>query len=281
MVDFHVHSTASDGTDAPESLAAAGRGFTAMALTDHDNCDGCARFLAEGRRIGASGRRLAGIELSIEPGEGYRKFHLLGLGIDPDAPCLNGFLDEIRAGRDERNAKILARLNELGIPVSIDEVRRYANGKIVARPHMARVLVDKGFASDVKDAFARFVGDGAPAYVTRYHPAQAKAIEIVHGAGGVAVMAHPRYWTSDEEALRSGLARLKDMGLDGIEAVYQANTPQETVLHLRVARELGLVATAGSDYHGANKPTVTLGMETDDDGAFLAPFWQALDAVRR
>ena len=281
MIDFHVHSTASDGTVPPEELAARSRDFTAMALTDHDNCDGCARFLAECERLGVKGRRLAGIELNVEPGEGYGEFHMLGLGIDPNAPCLAEFLDEIRAGRDERNAKMIAKLNGLGIPITAEEVGKYANGKIVARPHFARVLVEKGFAESVADAFVRYVAVGAPAYVTRYRPAQACAIDVIHRAGGVAVMAHPRYWTSDAADLKAGLARLKDLGLDGMEAEYQANTTEETLLHLRTAYALGLAVTAGSDFHGTNKPTITLGMTVADEEAFLAPFWEALAAVRR
>lgn len=281
MIDFHVHSTASDGTVSPEELAERSRGFAAMALTDHDNCDGCERFLAACARLGVTGRRLAGIELNVEPGEGYGEFHMLGLGIDPVAPCLTDFLEEIRAGRNERNAKMLAKLNGIGIPITDEEVRKYANGKIVARPHFARVLVEKGFAESVADAFVRYVDVGAPAYVTRYRPAQARAIDVIHHAGGVAVMAHPRYWTSDPDLLKAGLARLKDIGLDGIEAEYQANAPEETILHLRTAYALGLAVTAGSDFHGANKPTITLGMAVADEEAFLAPFWEALAAVRR
>ena len=246
MIDFHLHSIASDGTETPEALARMGRDFSAMALTDHDNCDGCARFLAECERIGVTGRRLAGIELSVEPGEGYRQFHMLGLGVNPAAPSLAGFLGEILAGRKERNAIMLAKLNGMGIPITMEEVGKYANGKIVARPHMARVLVDKGFAADVPDAFAKYVGKGAPAYATRFRPAQERAIDVIHRAGGV----------------------------------YQTNTPEETILHLRTARSLGLAVTAGSDFHGKNKPN-TLGMEIADEELFLAPFWDALAAVRR
>ena len=280
MIDFHLHSTASDGTETPEALARMGRDFSAMALTDHDNCDGCKRFLSECERLGVSGRRLAGIELSVEPGEGYRQFHMLGLGIDPAAPSLAGFLDEILAGRKERNAIMLAKLNGMGIPITMEEVGKYANGQIVARPHIARVLVEKGLAADVPDAFAKYVGKGAPAYATRFRPAQARAIDVIHRAGGVAVMAHPRFWTGDPDALKSGLARLKDIGLDGIEAEYQTNSREETILHLRTARSLGLAVTAGSDFHGKNKPN-TLGMEVADEESFLAPFWEALAAVRR
>lgn len=269
MIDLHCHSTCSDGTCTPEALAEKGRHFAAFALTDHDTCEGCARFLAAAR--GQTGLRLAGVELSVEPGAGYGKFHLLGLGVDPDAQPLAAFLEQIRAEREARNAKILARLAALGMPVSAADVRRHANGQVVARPHIARALMDRGWAASVKDAFARLLGDGRPGYVARGRPAPAEAIAAVHAAGGVAVMAHPRDWTDDFGRLRDGLRRLKDLGLDGVEAVYSANRPGETVEHLRLARALGLAVTAGSDFHGANRPATPLGMAVDDDEAFLAP----------
>lgn len=276
MIDLHVHSTASDGTCTPEELAERGRPFTVMALTDHDNTDGCARFLAACGHLGVAGARLPGIELSVDPGAGYGQFHMLGLGIDPDAPCLVDFLARIRAGRDERNAKMLEKLAALGMSVTMDEVRRYAGGEVVARPHIARVLVDKSFATGVKDAFERYLGPNAAAYVSRYRPSQAEAIEVIHAAHGAAVMAHPRFWTSDARLLAEGFARLKDLGLDGVEAVYQGNLPLETPMHLRLAREAGLAVTAGSDFHGANKSAVTLGMDVADEESFLAPLFAAL-----
>ena len=277
MIDLHVHSTASDGTFPPAELAKMGASFYAMALTDHDNCDGVAEFLAA---AGGAENRFAGIELSVTPGEGYQRFHLLGLGIDPANAQLNALLKTIRAGRAERNVKILAKLAELGHPVTMDEVRVYAKGEIVARPHIARALVAKGAAADMLDAFAKFLAAGAPAYVPRYRPAPGEAFDAIHAAGGLAVMAHPKFWTPDPKALRYGLRWLKRRGLDGLEAVYGANTNDETVDHLRAAKELGLVVTAGSDFHGANKPTVTLGMTVDDERAFLAPFFAALSAIR-
>ena len=276
MIDLHLHSTASDGTCSPEELAERGRSLAVMALTDHDCTDGCARFLSACRQLGVSGLRLPGIELSVDPGEGYGQFHMLGLGIDFDAPVLATFLERIRAGRASRNGMMLEKLAALGMPVSEEEVRRHAGGEIVARPHIARALMEKGFAKSVPDAFERFIGARAPAYVSRYRPSPAEAIEVVHAAHGVAVMAHPRFWTSDARLLAEGFARLKDVGLDGVEAVYQANLPLETPLHLRLAREAGLAVTAGSDFHGANKPTVTLGMDVGDEASFLAPLLAAL-----
>ena len=279
MIDLHLHSTASDGTCTPEELAERGRSLAVMALTDHDTTDGCARFLAacgRDKRDPPVQLRLPGIELSVDPGDGYGQFHLLGLGIDPDAPVLAEFLARIRAGRVERNRKMLEKLAALGMPVGEEEVRRHAGGAVVARPHIARVLVDRGFAKSVPDAFERFVGKNAVAYVSRYRPSPAEAIEVVHAAHGAAVMAHPRFWTSDARLLADGFARLKDLGLDGVEAVYQANLPLETPMHLRLARAAGLAVTAGSDFHGANKPSVALGMDVGDEEAFLAPFLAAL-----
>ena len=281
MIDLHVHSTASDGTVSPAVLAARGRGFSVMALTDHDNCDGVEEFLAA---ADGDGLRLAGIELSVEPGEGYGKFHLLGLGIDPRNEGLKKFLRRILDGRNARNARILERFAEIGIAIPPDEIATYAHGEVLARPHFARWLMDHGRAPDVKTAFLTYLTPASPpetnCYVTRYHPDPGEAFDIIHSAGGVAVMAHPRYWTKDSTMLRTGLERLKARGLDGMEAIYQANDPDETIDHLRAAKELGLCVTAGSDFHGANKPEITLGMEVDDEDAFIAPFLARLEHWR-
>ena len=283
MVDLHVHSTASDGTCTPSELAERGRGFSVMALTDHDNCDGVEEFLVSSEESRVC--RLAGIELSVEPGEGYGKFHLLGLGIDPRHEGLRLFLRRVLDGRNARNERILARFAEIGIAIPAAEIATYAHGEVLARPHFARWLVDHGYAPDVKTAFGTYLTPSSPAetncYVTRYHPDPGDAFDVIHAAGGVAVMAHPRYWTKDPAMLRDGLARLKARGLDGIEAVYQANEPDETIDHMRAAKELGLCMTAGSDFHGANKPTITLGMEVGDERAFLAPFLACLERRRK
>lgn len=286
MIDLHVHSSCSDGTCAPAELAERGRDFYAMALTDHDNCDGVEEFLrACGSVHRDTGRiRLSGIELSVDPGEGYGIFHLLGLGVDPENRHLKELLRRILDGRNERNAKILARFESIGIHIPADEIAAYAHGEILARPHFAKWLVDHGYSGDVKTAFEAYLTPSSPpetkCYVSRFRPAPRDAFDAIHAAGGAAIMAHPRYWTKDPVALRTGLSQLKSEGLDGIEAIYQANEPCETVEHLRAAKELGLCMTAGSDFHGGNKPSVTLGMNVDDEVAFLRPlierigFWR-------
>lgn len=275
IVDFHVHSTASDGTCTPSELAERAKGFAAIALTDHDNTDGLEDWTG-----------IAGVELSIEPGKGFDKFHLLGLGIDPKNEGLRTFLRRILGGRNGRNDRIIANFRRLGIEMA--DVEGYAHGEVLARPHFARWLVDHGFAADIKSAFAKFLLPDSPVetrcYEERWHPSQGDAFRIIHEAGGICVMAHPKYWRNDWKttgpdyaAAERELAALKERGLDGVEALYQANTNEENVAFTRIATKLGYLKTAGSDFHGSNKPTIPLGMEVSE--SFIAPVLERLDMV--
>ena len=302
IVDFHVHSTASDGTCTPSELAEKTKGFTAVALTDHDNCDGVEDFL---RRQEC--RRIAGIELSIKPGEGFDKFHLLGLGIDPKNEGLRIFLKRILDGRNGRNERIIENFHRLGIDLGVGErcrmevenstlhllstptsIYSYAHGEVLARPHFARWLVDHGYSTDMKEAFAKYLLPDSPVktrcYEERWHPPQEEAFRAIHEAGGICVMAHPKYWRTDWKttapdyvAAERELAALKERGLDGVETLYQANTNEENVAFTRIATKLGYLKTAGSDFHGSNKPTIPLGMEVSE--AFIAPVLERLDMV--
>ena len=310
IVDFHVHSTASDGTCSPAELAEKAQGFAAIALTDHDNCDGVEEF--EKCERCEMRLQVPGIELSIEPGKGFDKFHLLGLGIDPSNAGLKAFLNRVLDGRNGRNDRILANFRCLGIemegagdagarrprPVNMPDqgagpsrprmfrsIFSYAHGEVLARPHFARWLMDHGYAPDVKTAFETYLLPDSPAetrcYEERWHPSQEEAFAVVHAAGGICVMAHPKYWRNDWKATgpdyaaaARGLAELKEKGLDGVEALYQANTNGENVEFTRIATRLGYLTTAGSDFHGANKPTIPLGMEVSE--SFIAPTLEKL-----
>ena len=286
-VDFHVHSTASDGTCTPAELAEKAKGFAAIALTDHDNTDGLKEFESIQPSSSTSSLHLIpGIELSIEPGKGFDKFHLLGLGIDSKDKGLRTFLKRILDGRNDRNSRILANFRRLGIEMA--DVETYAHGEVLARPHFARWLVDHGCAADIKDAFAEYLLPDSPVvtrcYEERWHPSQEGAFRVIHEAGGICVMAHPKYWRNDWKttgpdyaAAERELAALKERGLDGVEALYQANTNEENVAFTRIATKLGYLKTAGSDFHGANKPTIPLGMEVSE--GFIAPVLERLDMV--
>ena len=271
-VDLHVHSTVSDGTCTPAEIAERAKGFAAIALTDHDNCDGLWGW-----------KGIAGIELSIEPGKGFDKFHLLGLGIDPAHEGLNRFLRRILDGRNGRNRRIVANFRRLGI--EMEGVEEYAHGEVLARPHFAKYLVEHGHASSVKEAFATYLLPDSPretrCYEERWHPSQEEAFRVIHAAGGICVMAHPKYWRRDWgvrgcdfAAAERELAALKERGLDGIEAKYEANTCEENVGFTRVATKLGYLKTAGSDFHGENKPTIPLGMEVAE--GFISPVLERL-----
>ena len=275
IVDFHVHSTASDGPCTPSELAKKAKGFAAIALTDHDNCDGL---------DGWDG--IAGIELSIEPGEGFDKFHLLGLGIDSENAELKAFLRRVLDGRNGRNARILENFRRLGI--EMENIFTYAHGEVLARPHFARWLLEHGLVVSIKEAFEKYLLPDSPAetrcYEERWHPSQEEAFRVVHGAGGICVMAHPKYWRRDWKdtgcdfaAAERELAALKERGLDGVEALYQANTNEENVAFTRLATKIGLLKTAGSDFHGTNKPTIPLGMEVSE--SFIGPVLERLNLV--
>ena len=289
IVDFHVHSTASDGTFAPRDIAAdaARGGFAAIALTDHDNCDGIDEFL--GAESGL--KKVAGVELSIEPGNGFDKFHLLALGIDPANESLKAFLKSILDGRNARNERIVGNFRRIGIemvdvPKGARPVEDYAHGDVLARPHFARWLIDNGYAADIGEAFAKYLLPDSPAetrcYEARYHPSQEESFRVVHGAGGLCVMAHPKYWRRewkttgpDYAAAERELARLKEAGLDGLEAFYRSNSVEENVSFSHIADALGRIKSAGSDFHGANKPTIPLGMEVPE--SFAAPLLERLN----
>ena len=284
-VDFHVHSTASDGTFSPTELAESAVGFAAFTLTDHDNMDGVLECQAACAERGVP--FVAGIELSIEPGEGFDKFHLLALGVDQGNAALKAFLRRILDGRNGRNVMIIENFRRIGIPMD-ESVNEYAHGEVLARPHFARWLMDRGYAQSVKEGFDRYLLPDSPVetrcFEERWHPPQEETFRIVHEAGGICVMAHPKYWRRAwkraipefEDAERE-LARLKEVGLDGVEALYQANSPRENVEFTRMAKRLGYLLSAGSDFHGKNKPTIPLGMEVDE--AYISPLLERLDLV--
>lgn len=265
MIDLHLHSTASDGTLAPAAVvrrAAAAR-LSAIALTDHDTFAGIAEAKAEGRRAGIE--VIAGVELSLEHGPGT--FHLLGLFTDPDDPDLAAALARLIGGRDERNRLLAERLTELGMPLTVDEVAARAGGEVVARPHFAASMVARGYAATEKEAFDRWLGKGAAAYVERERPTAAEAIRLVHGAGGVAVLCHPETLrlsggrvAATEAAAAEFLARLAAEGLDAVEVRRVDHDAKRTAFWRAAAKRAGLLESGGSDYHGRTKQEVKRGI---------------------
>lgn len=267
MLDLHVHSTFSDGTDSPEEIASAAKSLhlRAIALTDHDNAYGVGAFLDACRANGVTG--IAGVELSAAVDSGT--LHILGLGIDPGDEGLNDAFQSILDSREERNQRILEALRGLGFDLTWEEVSELAGSGVVGRLHFAEAMIARGWAEDSNDAFSRFLEKGAPAYVDRFRFSPEECVDIIRRAGGVPVIAHPTSWIDDDAELESELRALKDAGLMGIEAYHPSHSPETTLELLRIAKHLELFATGGSDYHGeAGKPGIRLGV---GDGSLLVP----------
>lgn len=258
-LDLHAHTTASDGDHSPTALVAHATeiGLTALAITDHDTTTGVKEAQEAGKRLGVE--IVPGIELSadIEVGQ----CHILGYLIDPDDTPLNERLQYVVDMRNSRNARIASRLrDELGFDIRLEEVEAVAGGEIVARPHFARVMLNKGYVGSMQEAFDIYLGKGGKAYMDRFRVSPEEAIALIHGAGGVAILAHPKNLKRDREGMETAIRELQAVGLDGIEARYQQHTPEETAHFLQLAERLGLLTSGGSDFHGPTvKPKVLLG----------------------
>lgn len=253
-IDLHSHTTVSDGTDTPAELLALARsiGLDVLAVTDHDTFEHLPHVRAAAAREGVE--LLEGMELSCEL-EGH-SIHLLAYGMDTEDPTLLAEMARIRAGRADRLPRMLAKLAELGVPVSAAEVLAQAGtAPSIGRPHVADALVARGHVASRTEAFQRFLADDGPAYVARYNPDIRTGIDLVHGAGGVAVLAHPWGRTSSTVLTESVLAELVHQhGLDGFEVDHEEHSLEQRARLRTLATALGVLGTGSSDYHGTGKP---------------------------
>jgi predicted metal-dependent phosphoesterase TrpH len=245
-VDLHSHTTASDGALSPRELVreAARRGVRVLAITDHDSTDGLAEALEEAARHPPL-TLVPGIEINcdVEGGE----VHVLGYFVEYEAAWFQEFLSQQRAERKARIHRIAARLGELGLPIEPEEVFALVKEGSPGRPHVAQVMVARGYVKDFREAFDRYLRAGGPAHVPRRRLTPEEAIRTIRRAGGVPVLAHPGL--ADLDHLIPGFVRA---GLMGIECYYHEHTPAQTRTYLEMCKDLGLVATGGSDFHGSH-----------------------------
>jgi predicted metal-dependent phosphoesterase TrpH len=247
-VDLHTHSTYSDGLLSPAMLVgeAASRNVRILALTDHDTVAGIGEARVAGDLLGVE--IVPGVELSAAlPGGG--EVHLLGYFVDIADPALLEQLAGYARARAERMERMVERLSRIGAPVSLERVQEIAGHGTVGRPHLGRALVEAGYAQDLSDAFARYIGGGKPAFVPRPRVDPRDAIALVRAAGGVPVLAHP-FSTGGVESV---LDRLVPDGLAGMEVDYGEYDPEDREILRQIAARRGLIATGGSDYHGPDR----------------------------
>ena len=256
-IDLHLHTTHSDGSLRPSEVLALAQtaGVTALAITDHDIVDGIPEALETGARLGIE--ILPGVEISSF--DGKSELHILGYCINWQDETLLGRLATLRKSRHRRNPLIIERLQALGLELTYDEVRSLAGTESVGRPHIARLLMEKGYVTSAKEAFDRYLAEGRPGYVARELPTPAEAISWIRDARGVAVLAHPTWVKESTETLPAFIRALKDNELGGMEVHYSTHTKQQTAKFLELTKQFGLLVTGGSDFHGLTKPDIAVG----------------------
>ena len=252
FVDLHSHSTASDGSKTPADVVAAAKaaGLAALALTDHDTMAGVPDAVRAGASLGV--RVVPGVELSATDDE--REVHLLGLHIQRPA-SIDDALRAFRDRRHERAVQIVEKLNALGVPITFDDVLAHAGDAAIGRPHLARVLIEGGWARDSRDAFDRYLGAGKPAYVAKHRLSVGEAIDLAHAGGGIAVLAHP-----GSEGRRETIERFVRLGLDGLEVRHPGHSSEDVSRLGALAGFFNLVPSGGSDWHGASDGPRVLGV---------------------
>ena len=273
LIDLHTHTTASDGNLTPSENVrlAVSKGLAAMAITDHDTLAGVAEALRAAQGTGLE--VIPGVEISVdyEP-----EMHMLGYFLGGDYLRMERVLSELKENRDERNPRIIKKLNEMGMDISMEEVRSVAKGDIIGRPHIARALVDKGYAGTTVEAFNKYLGDGKPAFFKKAKLTPKQGIREILNAGGLPVLAHPVLLGKSEAELDLLLKDLKNDGLMGIEAYYSENSEDQTEELLRLAEKHGLLATVGSDWHGNYEYNIEIGKGKGN----LAVGYEVLEAMK-
>ena len=273
-IDLHTHSIESDGAQTPAEVVrtAHAAGLNAMALSDHDTINGVAEAVAEGKRLGIE--VIPAVELSAQSDT---ELHILGYFIDIENKPLREAMAYALEVRNQRQEDTCRKLNEQGFDITMDELREEANGNaVLCRAHFAQIMVRKGYASSVKEAFSKYLSVGCYAYSNRQAFTGPESVSLIRGAGGIAVAAHLHLIKMEDEPLKEYLKSLIPYGLEGVEGYYTDYTPDMNIRYRKTASELGLVISGGTDYHGANKPHIAIGKGKGD----LEIPYSVLDGLR-
>lgn len=257
MIDLHLHSDASDGTNKPLEVLrkAKEKGLYAIALTDHDTVEGIPAILDSGEISGI--RFMPGIELSCEAGK--HEIHILGYNIDIHDRKLLDTLERLRKGRRQRNLAMIQRFQQDGIPVTLEKLLHGNEYTVITRAHFARVLIEEGCCRNKDQAFKKYVGDGCKYYIPKPYFAPEDAVRLITDAGGAAVLAHPFQYHLSNVELEELIKELITYGLGGLEVYHSSHHYGQIVKLTEWCRKYGLLAAGGSDFHGSNKPDIEIG----------------------
>lgn len=257
LIDLHTHSNCSDGSMTPTELVAhaAARGLSAIALSDHDTVAGVDEAVEAGKHYGVE--VVPAIEFSVQSDT---ETHILGFYIDHKSPILKEALDNINVVRHQRTVNTCNKLRDLGFDVTMQEALEIAPAGIIGRAHFARLLVEKGYISSVKEGFDKYLANGRPAYDGSQYLTAKDAVELIAAIGGVSFVAHPHLIRLDDTSLRTFLNELKGYGLCGIEGYYNEYTEEMQEYFQKLASELGLNICGGTDFHAKMKPHIEIGI---------------------
>lgn len=260
-VDFHAHSTCSDGTLSPTELVdhAQKCGLTAFALTDHDSVDGIKEAKKRAEEIGIE--FIPGIEFSAAENT---ETHIIGLFIDPENETLLKTIEKLKGSRKRRMEEVCSKLRGLGFDITHDEALALAGGNFVGRAHIAKLMVKKGYCETVKECFDKYIGLGKPAYAEKNELSAVEAVKSIRAAGGLAYLAHLNQTGYDTKQLENLLLQLKEAGLNGIEGYYPEYTSEHIAEYRALAEKLSLSLSGGSDFHGSMKPHISMGKGKGD-----------------
>jgi predicted metal-dependent phosphoesterase TrpH len=263
LIDLHTHTDESDGTVAPARLVEMARsiGLEALGICDHDTLAGYDQAVAPAREAGLE--LVCGIELSTKrrrrPEERGQPVHVLGYFLDtPPSAEFRAWLERLQESRRDRNRRLAARLQSLGLDIRLEEVIRMGRS-LAGRPHFARLMLEKGYVSTIQQAFERYLGESAQAYVEREEPDLKDGIRRIADAGGLPSLAHPVRLSKRPQILERLVAEMHDLGLRAIEVWHSEHGPCDVELYLALARRHGITVTGGTDFHGDTKPGVALG----------------------
>ncbi|MDE6181906.1 MAG: PHP domain-containing protein [Eubacteriales bacterium] len=257
MIDLHTHSTFSDGTKTPEEiiLIAKEKGLKAIALSDHDTVSGLesAKYFGNIHNI----EIINAIEFSAD--FNGKEIHILGYFIDTENKELLNTIKQLEITRDIRNNELVEKLQSLNLNITMEDLKKLAPSSIITKAHFGRALVNKGYVKSIKEAFALYLGENKPAFVSKKLINYKDAINLISNSGGICVLAHPYIYGYSEKDLENNIKQLKNDGLTGIECYYSSHTKKQVNNLLNICKKYNLKISAGSDFHGDNRPEVSLG----------------------